>query len=262
MAMIEELKKLYQEAKYKEIIAAEEGEKLNFKLFQDAEKLLQIGWAHHQLGEYDKSLQIMYDLSEFYPVSSVIGESALRGFAHGLLQKNMDIEAADAILQRLPQGLTTDNVRINQMIMAVRKDLKIPAESVMSMIINALKTVPYATINGHIINNGALVLHEARQQEGVKPCLPILPGLIEAAIGIYEATNTPKNHIAGAMFRASQIFEAAGRKRGAILIAEESVAIWRELVSTQDGARYRRNLEGAEAQLRKLMISDKSIPNP
>ena len=256
MVMIGEIRELKKQGKNREIIAAVDAENIDFtkrpRIEVNDEKLLEKAWAHHQLGEYDKSLQIMWDLSEYYPASSVIGESALRGFAHGRLQKDMDIEAADAILRRLPQGLTTDNVRMNQIIMAVRKGLTIPAGSVMSMITNALETVPYATINGHIVNNGALALYEARQQEVTKPYLPVLPGLIEAAISIYEATNTPKNHIAGAMFRASQIFEAADWKRGAILVAEESVAIWRELVSMQDGARYQRNLEGAEAQLKKV----------
>jgi len=261
MATKEELKKLYKQTKYREILAVEDGKKLlaaiknripGADITEITEKLLQVGWAHHQLGEYGDSIPIFRELSEYYPASSEIGESALRGLAHGRLQKDMDIEAADAILRRLPQGLNTDNIRMNQMIIAVRKGLTILAESVMSMIIDALKTVPYTTINGHIINNGALVLHEARNQEAVKPYLPILPGLMFVVIGIYEATGTAKNHIAGAEFRASQVCEATGWKKNARITAETSIELWRELVNSQDGARYQRNLEGAEAQLKKL----------
>lgn len=261
MATREELKELYKQGKWREIIAAEDGKKLlavmkerkpGVDIAEVAEKLFQIGWAHHQLGEYDDSMPIFWELSEYYPASSEIGESASRGLAHGTLQRDMDIETADAILRRLPPGLATDNVRMNQIIMAARKGLRIPAKTVISMIVNALETVPYATVNGHIVNNGALALHEAREQEDVKPYLPILPGFIFAAIGIYEATGTAKNHIAGAEFRASQICEAAGWKKNARLTAETSVELWRELVSSQDGARYQRNLDGAEVQLKKM----------
>lgn len=253
MATIQEIRELKKQGKNREIIATVDAENIVFtkrpRVEVNDEKLLEKAWAHHQLGEYDKSLQIMWDLSEYYPASSAIGESALRGFAHGRLQKDMDIEGADAILRRLPQGLTTDNVRMNQMIMAARKGLTIPAGSVISMIVNALKTVPYATINGHIINNGTLVLHEARNQEGVKSYIPILPGLIDVAIGIYEATGTAKNHIAGAEFRAAQICKANGWMKLGRLSAQESVELWRELVNSQDGARYQKNLEGAKKLL-------------
>lgn len=234
---------MYKQGKYREIIAVG-GE--------DDKGLLLVAWAHHQLGEYGKSVPLMKELCVRHLPNTGIGELARRGLAHGYLQRDGDIKKADEILQDIPPSLARDNVRMNTFIMAVRKKVEIPASEAMAIITNAINTVPYITTNGHVVNNGASALHEARQQEGVKPYLPILPGLIETAIGIYEATNTPKNHIAGAMFRASQIFEAAGWKRGAILVAEESVVIWRELVSTQDGARYQRNLEGAEAQLKKL----------
>lgn len=252
MLTIEEIGKLKKEANYRGIIKGVPRGELRQGVVEDDEKLLEVGWVHHQLGEYDMSVPIMEDLYNRYSAVTMIGESARRGLAHGLLQGKSLIGMADSVMQEISPSLARDNVRMNMFIMAARKGMEIPASEVMAMITNALQVATYTTVNGHIVNNGALVLHEARKQEGVKPYLPILPGLIEAAIGIYEATNTPKNHIAGAMFRASQIFEAADWKRGASLVAEESVALWKELVSSQDGARYQRNLEGAQAQLDKL----------
>lgn len=261
MATIEELKKLYKEGKYREIIAAEDVENLwnyirlkpaSALIVEDDEKMLQIGWAFHQLGEYDKAIRIMELYQGLALPTSEFGESAWRGLAHGLLQRDGDITGADKIMKGIPPSLNRDNVRMNMMIMAAREGLTMPAGSVMSMIANAMETMPYATVNGHIINNGALVLHEARQQEGVKPYLPILPGLIDIAIGIYEATDTAKNHIASAEYRAAQICRANGWLKLARISAETSVELWRELVNTQDGARYKQNLEGAEKLLREI----------
>jgi hypothetical protein len=256
MVKLEELKELYGQAKYREIIAAVvDVMKLETEdHIKDAEIFLQVAWAYHQLGEYEKSIPMMETISRDYGGASEIGESALRGLAHGLLQKNNDIERSDSILRRLPLGLTTDNIRMNQMIVAVRKGLTIPVEPVIAMIQNSLKIVPYATINGHILNNGAMVLYEAREQEAVKAHLAILPGCIFAAIGIYMKTGTAKNHLAGATFRASQICEAVGWMKFAKIEAETSVGIWRELNEAQAGERYAKNLEGALAQLAKVTI--------
>jgi tetratricopeptide (TPR) repeat protein len=253
MAAVEEIDALYNQARYRELIELVKEEDLHLQHEEDARKLLRKGWAYHQLGEYDESIPIMRTLHNVYPATEEIGESATRGLAHGILQRDGAVEEADSILRdNLPPGLACDNVRMNTMIMAARKGMEIPASEVMDMITNALLKVPYATVNGHIINNGALTLHEARQQEGVKFYLPILPALMSSAIGIYRATNTAKNHLAGATFRNSQICEAAGWKKIARIEAEASVELWLELVNSQDGARYRRNLEGAEAQLKRL----------
>lgn len=254
MATIKELEGLYKQGKYREIIALVEPNFSNVDVLDSSKRLLQRGWAHHQLGEYDDSIKIMIKLANFWPVASEMGESSHLGLAHGYLQRDGDIKKADKILQQLLPGLKGDNIRMNTFIMAVRKKVEVPASEVMAIITNALKTVPYASVNGHIVNNGALVLHEARQQEGVKPYLPILPGLIDAAIGIYEATGTAKNHIAGAEFRAAQICRAANWPELARISAKTSVELWRELVNSQDGARYKQNLEGAEKLTRELMM--------
>jgi len=194
----------------------------------------------------------MEELRQRYEPTSEIGQSAREGVAQGLLQWKGDLIQADKVMKEIPPSPRRDNARMNYFLQGARKGLEVPAREVVNTITKYLSSVPYTTITGHIINNGTLALHEAREQKEVQPYLPILPSLIMAAIDIYEATGTAKNHIAGALFRASQIFEAAGKKEKAIEKAEDSVALWRELVSSQDGARFQRNLEGAQAQLDKL----------
>lgn len=252
MATIEELKELYAQAKYREVIEAVAKKKLDPSILEDEEKLLRKGWAHHQLGEYDKSVPIMEELRQRHEPASEIGGSAREGVTQGLLQWKGDLKGADEVMQEIPPSPRRDNARMNYFLQGARKGLEMPAEEVIKTITKYISDVPYVTVSGHIINNGTLALHEARNQEGVKPYLPILPALMFAAIGIYEVTGTAKNHIAGAEFRASQICEAAGWKKNALITAETSVELWRELVSSQDGARFQRNLEGAQAQLDKL----------
>lgn len=239
MATIKEIKRLYSEGKYREVIAA-------VGKNSSGEKLLQVAWAHHQLGEYALSMPIMEGLVERHSSVSEIGRSARRGLAHGLIQWNGDLETADAIMQQIPPGQDRDNVRVNIFIAAARKKIEIPAAKVMAIITSAINGLPYMTMNGHVVSNGALALHEAREQEMVKPYLPILPGLMDVAIGIYWETKAAKNHIAGAEFRAAQICRANGWLKLARLSAEESVELWQELVNSQDGARYKQNLKGAK----------------
>lgn len=254
MVANEQLGELYAQAKYREVIAAVNVDELNSGSLEDEEKLLRVGWSYHQLGEYDKSVPIMGTLMLRHVPSSEIGESARRGLAHGKLQHYGDIEGADRVLQEIPSSLARDNVRMNLFLIAARKDLEIPASEAVEMIVNAMMKVPYEVVNGHIINNGALALHEARNQEGVHPYVSILPGFIEAAIGIYEAVGAAKNHLAGALYRASLIFEATGPEwlRGAREMIGNSVRLWRELVEAQGGERFQKNLDGALAQLEKL----------
>jgi len=249
----EEINKLYEEKKYREIVEAVDIQLLwNIRKKDRDEIMLTVAWSYHQLGEYDKSIPIMRDLANIYGTSSKIGEQAWRGWAHGVLQQDGDINLADEIMKLLPPSPERDNVRMNFFLIAARKGAAISASEIMTAITNALAAVPYKTVDGHIINNGAFALHEAREQEGVKPYLPILPALMFSAIGIYRATDTAKNHLAGVTFRASQICEAAGWKKLARIEAETSVGLWRKLVSSQGGERYQQNLKGAEAQLGKL----------
>lgn len=252
MATIKELEELHQKAEYRKLIEEVEKEKLIPGRIEDDTKLLRKGWSHHQLGEYDKSIPIMEELRGRYEPSSEIGQSAREGLAQGLLQWKGDLKRADEVMQEIPSSPRRDNARMSYFLQGARKGLEVPEVEAINTITKYISNLPYATINGHIINNGTLALYEARNQEGVKPYLAILPGLIFAAIGIYEATGAAKNHIAGAEFRASQICEALGWKKNARICAETSVELWHELVSSQDGARFQHNLEGAEAQLKKL----------
>lgn len=254
MPTIEALNQLYQDTEHRKLIEAVDEEQLNLATPQEAEKILLKAWSYHQLGEYHNSVPLMETLCKLYQSASKVGESARRGLAHGLLQWKSDIQRADKILQDIPPSLGRDNVRMNLIITAVRQGLEIPAAEVMTMIGTALLSPPYATINGHIINNGTFALHEARDQVGARWYLPALPGLIEIAIGIYAETGTAKKHLAGACYRGSLIFEAAGSSwyEGAEELARDSVNLWRELVSSQDGVRFQKNLDGALAQLKKL----------
>jgi tetratricopeptide (TPR) repeat protein len=257
MATLEELKELYGVAKYREIIAAEDVNALDYRDNNDAEKLLQLAWAYHQIGEYHKSLAIFEKLmsqcsSEETSWEYKVYMAAARGVAHGLIQTGGDFERVEVIMKIIPPSLDQDNVYVNAFLAKARRKEMISSEIVMGRINAALIAVPYKTISGHVISNGVLALHEARQQEDVKNYIPILPGLIDMAIGIYESTGTAKNHIAGAEFRAAQILRANGWDKFAILSAEESVNLWKELVSTQDGERYQNNLEGAEKLLNEL----------
>ncbi|MFH1714459.1 MAG: hypothetical protein ABH831_02615 [Candidatus Nealsonbacteria bacterium] len=254
MLTIKEILELKDQGKNREIIAGVPRNELHYGNKEDDEKLLEVGWAHHQLGEYTNSLDIMWVLSDAYPPTSVIGESSLRGCAHGILQEEGNVERADALMKQIPQSLVRDNVRMDIMTKAARKGIKISALDIIFTISKALTQIPLVTINGHVINNGCLALHEAREQEGVKPYLALLPGLIEIAIGIYEETSSTKNHLAGACYRGSLIFTAAGPSwyKGAELLALASCGLWKELIESQGVERFQRNLEGAEKQLKEI----------
>ncbi len=248
MATIKELESLYNQGKYREVVEAAESD-----AGQTQKKRLRLAWAHHQLGEYDRSMDIAEALREHCPGSSAIGESARRCLAHSWLQNGGDVGYADNILCELPVGLPCDNVRMNIFLIAARKGVKIPARMVVMMVLSAIVIVPYETVNGHIINNGALAIYEAREQEQVVPYLAILPGLIDMTIRIYEATGTAKNHIAGAWFRASQILgDVAGRRREALGAISNSIRLWEELKAEQGGDRFGKNLDGAQEQRRRL----------
>lgn len=253
MATIEEVRALYQQGEWQKIKESVREEDCVLVVKEDQEKLLMLGWAHHQLGEYNDSIPMLKHLC-WLELPTSIGESARRGLAHGLLQRDGDIEGADKIMQEIPPSLARDNVRMNMMVVAARKGAEIPTTEVMKTILNSLGAIPFATVNGHVVNNGCLALHEAREQPGVKPYLPLLPGLMETAFGIYEATGTAKNHLAGCLFRTALIMKAAGWTEGARTVIRQSEALWKELVQTQDGERYRQNLEGA-GKLRKELES-------
>lgn len=248
---------LYSQAKYREVIAAVGGLELDARDSGEAEILLVLAWSHHQLKEYRESLVIFEELMMRYSFAETEKEaeirlSALRGTAHGLLQTGADFERVERIIVGLPPSLDLDNVYLNTVLVRARKGEKISVNIVLEGIWNAIATVPYKTVNGHVIRNGVLALHVAREQEVVKPYLASLPGLMFVAIKIYNETQAAKNHLASATFFASQICEAAGWLKMARIEAETSHALWKELAGSQGGEGFQKNLEGAEAQLKKL----------
>jgi len=211
------------------------------------------GWAHYQLGNYERARAIMLRLAADFSADSAVGQSARLCLAH-CAERQGDLDDAQNLLDEIPPGSARDNLYVTVLIAKRRKDpdLLVPAAKVMDFIIEALKRAPYHVVDAHIINNVTLLLHEARQQKDVKPYLSSLCGLIEVAIGIYEETNAPENHRAAALYRASLIFEAADWLEGSLVVIRESIAKWQKLVSSQGGERYRKNLNGAQEQLKKL----------
>jgi hypothetical protein len=252
MATEKELRELYEGAKYREVIAAENEKELKelwtyhwpgSNADEIAKKILLIAWSHHQVGEYNESIPIFKALLNKYESFSEIGESTRRGLAQGLLQRDGNIVEADEIMKTLPSNnLKRDELRSNLFLTAARRSIVIPAEEVMVMVTNALKSVPYARVNGHIINNGIFALYEAGKNYDM-PYEPVLPGFILAAIYIYLKTESPQNHIASAYSRAAQIYKAAGLRKSALVFCNRSKAIWEELKKTQGGERYSGNLQ-------------------
>ncbi|KKW39262.1 MAG: hypothetical protein UY89_C0028G0008 [Parcubacteria group bacterium GW2011_GWA1_54_9] len=123
---------------------------------------------------------------------------------------------------------------------------------VLQLAVDAMMRVPYDVVDAHIINNVAWLLHQSRGQADVPQILPILPGLVEMAIGIYDAVGAADNHRAGVRYRAALIFEAAGWLEGARTLIQQSVELWRALVAREGGDRFASNLAGAEEVFRRL----------
>ncbi|MBI4101656.1 MAG: hypothetical protein HY443_01680 [Candidatus Nealsonbacteria bacterium] len=255
---IKELEELYGQGKYREIVSALEGLKLDPRpLSGEAPMLLRLAWAHHQLGDYQKSMVIFEELSMRHTLPETAGErdvleSALRGVVHGLIQTNGDFARVELIMGDLPPSLESDNVYLNAVLGRARKGEAIKPENVVWRIMATLDAVPYKTVSGHIVSNGAFALHNAAGQDEVKPYLPILPGLIFVAIRIYNVTGAAKNHLAGAAYRASLICESAGWLKFALIEAQTSHGLWTELAGSEGGDRYYSKLMEVQTHLMKL----------
>lgn len=260
---LEELEALYNSSKYREVITAY----IQWRTEIEAENPdapvnnydLRAAWAYYQLGELDQAESLATLVATRFPamVDGLLGrgeESMSRLLLAHCAERRGNLDRAENLLKELPSLPLRDNLWLAVLIARQRNGEGIDASRVMELATAAMRRVPYQTVDGHITNNAAWLLYGAREQEGVKPFLPILPGLIEVAIGVYEATNAAQNHRATALFRASQIFEAADWLQGALLVIRESIAKWEELVKSQGGERYQQNLQGAERQLRKLAL--------
>jgi hypothetical protein len=249
VATEEELRGLYREAKYRELVnavwtGAEE---------PNDDKLLLLAMAQHQLGEYGQNLGLLMRLIEAYPNDTEIGDTARRFLAHGFLQLGR-VEDAQSILATLAPSLARTNVRANELLVTARRGEALPMLEIRQMLDLAMWTAPHETVCGHIVNNLTFALYEARKREDVRPFLMMLPGFIEVAIGIYEETNAAKNHLAGSLFRASHIFlDVANWPKGALLAIDESIVFWEQLIASEGGQRYQQNLAGAQAQRDKIL---------
>jgi len=231
----------------REIVNGVRVEELDPRNEQDEEVLLEVAWAYHQLGEYGQSIPIMEVLRGRHAPNTEVGESARRGLAHGLLQRDGDIMAADTVFHEIPPGSGRDNGRMNMMIVAARQGTLIPPGEVMATICGALEKAPYGAVIGHIVNNGVMALYEARKQESARIYSAVLPGLMHIALGIYHDTKTARNHVAGAEYRAALICADLGGVwlNYAANHAVKSCLFWKELVASQGGERYKKNLASA-----------------
>lgn len=253
--IIEEINEFYRRGEYLQALGViEEALKTeNLKESDVDEILLKKGWIYHQLGKYDRSREIMKELSKKYDPLSGIGKSARHGLAQGLLQSQGKeaFPEVERILKEIPSSPEKDNLMMNYYMKRVRGE-KIPVEEIFK-IINKYIGEPFTTIGAHIINNGTFAIYEGRNQEECKKCLKVLPGLIRVAIGIYEITEAPPNHLAGAYFRASKICEVGGLIEEAILYATKAVKMWNDLAKGENSLRrFKQNLERAQQQLKRL----------
>jgi hypothetical protein len=241
MSNIDKLKELYGQGKYREIIEHEADIDILAKEEDEATRIF--AWAFHQLGEYKKSIPLMTILCKRNPPESEIGESARTGLAQGLLQQDGDIAAAEKIINQLPYSLKRDNVRMNMFSKAVDQKVGIDPVAVMTIVNKALDcpVKDWSITIGHIVNNAALVFFKAREQDEIMICWEEnAVAFADKAIGIYEYVGAQRNHIAGALYRKALIHKAIFEEA-----KEKSVSIWEELVASQGGDRYQKNLEGA-----------------
>ena len=213
--------------------------------------MLRAAWAYYQLGEFEESERLAQMLKSAATADVPAGENARRLLAH-CAERQGNLREAERRLMDVPLSRERDNLWVTVLIALHRDGEYIDARAAMLLATEAMMRVPYETTEGHIINNVAWLLHQARDQQDVQKFLSTLPGLIESAIGIYEATGTVQHHLAGALYRASLIFEAANWAEGAAVVIRESIAKWEVLVASQGGEQYSEKLQGAQKQLQNL----------
>ncbi len=231
MATENQIEELYRTGKYREVIEA-------------APESLRAAWAHYQLGEVDKAKA----LAERYQTSS----SAELLLGHVAERQGRFADAEMHLRTLSVKDRAAGNLYVIILVGRKRQGEEIVAVNAMTYATEAMMRAPHQIVDGHIINNVAWLLHQVREQKDVQKLLPILPGLAEMAIGIYEAVGAAPNHRAAVQYRAALIFEAAGWLEGARTLIRQSVEIWRELVVREGGDRFQQNLRGAEEVARRL----------
>lgn len=254
---LQEVQGLRVQGKYRETIAAvEEWEREHPSGLGAPKELgpfrLEKAWAYYQLGEYDQAERWGEIVDSFINTRDT-QESVSLLLAH-CAERYGDLNRAEVIVESLSASVARDNLYLTILIGKSRKGLSVSSRTVIELVVAAQMRTPYQVVDAHIINNGTWFLYGVRNQEDVKPFLPILPGLIEVAIGIYEATKAANNHRAAALFRASNIFlDVVDWPRAAMLVIEESITFWEQLVASEGGERYQKNLEGARTQREKIL---------
>jgi len=238
VATEDQIEGLYLAGKYREVIAI-------------APISIRAAWSHYQLGELDRAGTIAQFLVLKRPDVTEEASSACLLLAH-ITERQGNLEGAEELLRLVPADRKRDNLYITILTAKKRRGEEIVAIDAVVLATNAVMRAPYQLVDGHIINNVAWLLHQARDQEDVREFLPTLPGLIELAMGIYESVSVADNHRAAVMYRAALIFEAANWIEGARTLIRQSIELWRELVVREGGDRFQQNLRGAEEVARRL----------
>ncbi len=251
MAMHEQVEQLYSDGRYREVIAIRNKWRRENPDEPASMLDLRAGWAHYQLGEFAAAEKTGADIVEHVRAGSNLANAAWLFMAH-CAERQGNLEIAEARLRDIPRSRARDNLFVIVLIAQKRNGEEVPLRDALQIAIDAIMRVPHQVVDAHLVNNVAWLLHEARYEEGTKPMLPLLPGLVEMAIGMYETLAAPENHRAAAMFRAALIFEAAGWLEGARTLIRQSVELWRALVAREGGARFQSNLRGAEEVLQRL----------
>ncbi|OHA63879.1 MAG: hypothetical protein A2940_00900 [Candidatus Wildermuthbacteria bacterium RIFCSPLOWO2_01_FULL_48_29] len=250
MTIEEQADRLYSEGKYREVIAIRTDWRRENPDAPMGRIDLRAAWAHYQLGEFPAAEEIALPIVPRYPVRDALEANAGLLLAHCAERQGKLVEA-DERLVVLPASRGRDNLAMTIMLARKRAGAVTNAR-VLQLAVDAMMRVPYDVVDAHIINNVAWLLHQSRGQADVPQILPILPGLVEMAIGIYDAVGAADNHRAGVRYRAALIFEAAGWLEGARTLIQQSVELWRALVAREGGDRFASNLAGAEEVFRRL----------
>ncbi|MBI4138342.1 MAG: hypothetical protein HY482_01970 [Candidatus Wildermuthbacteria bacterium] len=212
-------------------------------------------WSLHQKKEYWPAEVAFAALATRFFVDTFVGDSARRGLAHALFQQDK-MEEGRRVLEEIRPGIERSNARLNELLRDVFAGRPIPVEEVLQAVAHALGDTPYRIIHGHVLNNAAWILFQARHREEAKPYLPILQGLIEMALGIYDQTKAQPNHIASCSFRAATIFFESGWFKGALTLIDESISAWEKALQGKEDPAFRRNLQGAEEFRLKILAQE------
>ena len=258
---LQEIKDLRVRGKYRETVEAVEAwprENSESSAQERMAVLLEGAWARYQLGEYSLAEKDARIVASFFPGTDAF-QSAQLLMAH-CAERQGRLDEAGKRLQNIPFGRVRDNLYLTILNAKKRAGQEITAIVALQLAAEAMMRAPYEIVDGHIINNVAWLLHQARDQADVRELAQILPGLVEMAIGIYQQTNAAQNHQANILFRAASIFLATpGWERPALGVDEQSIASWEQLNVSQPSERFQQNLQGARELREKIIARIKEL---